>query len=349
MEQKMVSYANKINTLDFSGFKSTDLDLFMAFCFKIKDQGCREIEIPYSQLMKLADYRHATIDEIHEYLKKPFHKKIFSLSFAVDTEDEYSGWVLFSYYSANKKKKLLTLRVSPDAEKFFNKVLGNFTMFDLAVYGSLKSRYSKLLYQHLCQYRNPKTRSGFWEIPVEDGKSENAPLGIKSLLNIPSSYTNNRIIDKIISPAIKELAPYMTINVTSKRGKGKGRPVVGYRFDFQEIEKKVITINNEDDEKDIERIRKVSGLSASSVRTILNEAEKVDMSLEQVLRLIENVKNTENIKSVGATVVYCIKNGIDGVQSSRKQNKYQNQRQYSSDELNSIERKLIEQSRIKGK
>ena len=115
-------------------------------------------------------------------------------------------------------------------------------------------------------------------------------------------------MDDIINPSIQELSPYMRITVKPKRGNGKGRPLIGYRFDFKEYRKRIVLSENA---MDIENICNATGLSSKSIKTILQQAEKYGLTTEEAIELIQDVKKAKHIKNIGAYTVYLIQNKLD--------------------------------------
>ena len=89
-------------------------------------------------------------------------------------------------------KKILTIKTNPEFAYILNDLTKNFTRFELREYVALDGKYSKMIYQHLRQYR----KTGWWNITVEDIRRE---------LAIPDSYANKYIMDKVIKPSIEVL------------------------------------------------------------------------------------------------------------------------------------------------
>ena len=304
-QNKIVKYDAQINYLDFEGFKGYDMDLFMAICFKIGNKGTNRIELQYSDLLQLSRYRHVSIDEFHKMLKTPFRQKIFGLNFGLDSDELYEGWVLFDYYSANKKKQILTLEVSHKAEKFFNNVMKNFTLLDLTIYSRLQRKYSKFLYQHLCQFRDRKG-SGWWIVSLDD---------LKFFLKTPEHYTNTEIKKEVLNPSVKELSPYMKISYETIKEKGKVR---AYKFTFEEskkikIPKKTIVSENQsevvlksieeqhqeaiDEDLLMQKIKSVCGeLSTRDCIAIIDDMAKHGRSEEETLKIVDFSKN-QNVEN----------------------------------------------------
>ena len=350
-QSKLVKYDNKINNLDFEGFKGNDMNLFMAICFSIGNRGTSRIELKYNEIMKLSRYRHISLDEFHETLKKPFRQKLFSLSFGIDTDDEYEGWVLFDHYSANKKKQILTLEVSTKAEKFFNNVIKNFTLFDLSIYGGLQRKYSKFLYQHLCQFRD-KTGRGWWQVSIDE---------LKHLLNTPTHYTNTEIKKEVINPSIEELKPFIAITCDTIKERGKVR---AYKFTFQEVRQNYIepkaivtedkteviskTIEEQhqsaiDEDIIINNLKKACNkLTTRDCLAIIDDMQKYSRSETDVYKIVEYSIN-QNTDNLVGYIRNLLKKGISNKIKNVKKSSFhfENERDYNSDDLKELEKKLV--------
>ena len=56
---------------------------------------------------------------------------------------------------------------------------------------------------------------------------------LHELLDIPKSYNQGTIDQRVFSPIKKELTPlFRGLTIKKKYGKGRGKPVVGYQFSF---------------------------------------------------------------------------------------------------------------------
>lgn len=356
-KNEVVQYDNALNTLDFSGFKASELDLFMVMCLSISEKGKARIEIPYRTIMNNTFWGKKSVSEFHEYLKKEYKSKIFSLNFLIDvSEDEYQGYILFDWFSANRKKQILTLEVSNSCERFFNNISKNFTMLDLAIYGKMQSKYSKLLYQHLCQFRDKKGK-GWWQVSVSD---------FRKLFDVPEAYLNKRIMGDIINPSIKELSSYMDIKCEVLRGEGKGRPVCAYKFIFSEIKQKLVEDkknvvktkngteilietmeekhqNAIDEDKIICNLRKIcKKLSVRDCLSIIDDMNKYERSETDVYKIVEYSTN-QNTDNLVGYIRNLLKKGISNKIKNVKKSSFhfENERDYNSDDLKDLEEKLL--------
>lgn len=320
-DEQIVIYDNRIN-VSLQGLTKKDYDVFMTCAYKLKDRKNDLIKISYAELMSTANLKHYTIDEIHKYLKESENITAVRVYYE-DTEGNIEKAPIFKRFSANKQKRELSLKVNDEFMNLFSELTKSFTTLDLVIYTGLKSKHSKILYQNLCQFRNPKTRSGFWSIPLEDDYSENQPQGFKNIFDISDNFKQKYFVRDIINPAIQELSPFMQITCETLL---KGRKAVGYRFDFKEVKRKLIedkksNVRTLTEQEKVEYEKMIDGaeqlemfteLDIDTVNEILNKFEKFKISevqaifetmqkenknqqnLEKVLDLLQKQKNVKN-------------------------------------------------------
>jgi len=131
-------------------------------------------------------------------------------------------FVAFTKYSIIRDKQLVIISVNPEFKGLFNQ-LKNWTRFNLEQFTNLDSTYSKTMFRLLKQYRT-------------QGWAEFSKETFFDLLDIPKSYWNSPSnIDKfILKPIKEELTPlFKGLTIRKKYGKGRGKPVIGYRFTWK--------------------------------------------------------------------------------------------------------------------
>lgn len=218
---EVVKYDNIINHLSFKNFTENDFNLFMCLCSRLRDLGDEEQIYEYNYLMDMIGWdKSQRIDLFHDEIKR-MTDKIRQIGGVVDvTPDEFVCFNLFDTFRGNKQKRHLTVSVNPKFKFVLNDLTKNFTRFELSEYVSLNGRYSKLLYQHLKQYR----KTGWWQVSVDDIRRE---------LSIPESMVSRNIMQKVIKPSIeviKSCKGFSELNVEVLLSSRRGRAVEGYKF-----------------------------------------------------------------------------------------------------------------------
>lgn len=350
-DEQLVIYDNRIN-VSLQGLKARDYDTFMLCAYKLKDRKNEQIEISYTDLINASQSKHYTINELHEYLKNG--ENITSVRVCYEDKDgNIEKAPIFKRFSANKQRKVLTLKVNDEFIDLFSELTHNFTTLDLVRYTGLKSKYSKIMYQNLCQYRNKKTKSGFWSIPLEDSFSDTQPVGFKTIFDVPQAYLTKRILDKIIKPAINELKPYMQIDCTTIL---KGRKTIGYRFDFKEIEQKVIEKKPEpkvsDDQPSTDTgdimdkildIIDASNLSLGVKSAVACAKKAIELNRDiEYINDVVNITKSQSCDNAGGKLMSLIVHGYDKPKSTNKTKFIE--RNTDKQELNELEKLILQRN-----
>ena len=220
---EVVKYNNYMNELSFRDFSDYDLNFLMVICAKMKDLGEETQHFEYDTLMELLEWdKTKSIDVFHKDLKR-MSEKLRHVGATIDIDpDVFTAFNLFSDFEGDKRKRELTVRLNPRFKYILNDLTKNFTRFELAEYVHLDGKYSKLLYQHLKQYR----KTGWWQISVDDLRRE---------LSIPDSMDTKRIVNKVLAPSvelIKTCKGFGELEIEVIRSPRRGRKVEGYKFSW---------------------------------------------------------------------------------------------------------------------
>ncbi|MDU1912644.1 replication initiation protein [Fusobacterium sp.] len=191
----VVKYGNEMNNVTFGGFKEKELDLFFSICFKAKEQGVREIKIPFDEIKLLSNYVNRNLDRFIKDLETTYDKML-KLNIKIrHSELSFSKFNLFNKYSVNVENRIISIKVSDEFEHLLNNLIGNYTKFDLIEFVNLKSVYSKNMFKLLKQ----------WDVLGEKNyELEN----LKMLLGVPKNYSSTNFNERVIKPILKELPQY---------------------------------------------------------------------------------------------------------------------------------------------
>lgn len=218
MSNEVVRYDNRFNdSIMIKGLDSVDWNLTMGIISKLKDKGTDKVSISFNELKRLSNI--LTKDDERVF------KQIDALTDAlqdIKVRDKSSGNIekgtIFPTISIDKETRILTVRVNSDFAYLFNE-LTSYTKFELQEFTKLKSKYAKACYRMLKQYKT----TGWWEVSKDD---------FISLLEIPKTYTNTNINQRVLKPIREELSPLFedfTIS-TITDNKKRGHPIIKYKF-----------------------------------------------------------------------------------------------------------------------
>ncbi len=192
-EKEVVRYNNDLNTKTYlKNFNAVELNFFMAICSKLKAQGTSEIKFTFNELKKKIQYdtSHNTDNFINKL--RSTNKKILNSICEIETKDYIDQFVLFPTFRISKKAGTLTVKINQDYAYLLNDFT-NFTEFGLANFIKLSSKYIKLLYKELMQFKS----TGKLYLTMEDFRKK---------LDIPDSYSFSKIRDRILVPSFKDFS-----------------------------------------------------------------------------------------------------------------------------------------------
>ena len=192
-EKEVVRYNNDLNTKTYlKNFNAVELNFFMAICSKLKAQGTSEIKFTFSELKKKIQYdtSHNTDNFINKL--RSTNRKILNSICEIETKDYIEQFVLFPTFSISRKNGTLTVKINQDYAYLLNDFT-NFTEFGLANFIKLSSKYIKLLYKELMQFKS----TGKLYLTMEDFRKK---------LDIPDSYSFSKIRDRILVPSFKDFS-----------------------------------------------------------------------------------------------------------------------------------------------
>lgn len=277
----IVKYNNDLNSLSFGKFKEKELDLFFSLCFKAKEQGTNLIKIDFVELRSLSSYQNRSLKRFVADLENTY-TKMLSLNMVIKhSELSFTKFNLFNEYTVNVEEKNITIQVNERFKNFLNKLLKNYTKFELENLVTLKSSYSKNMFRLLKQ----------WEGQEKELKQKEFSLDeLRNLLDIPIKYDASKINDKILKPIKKELSKFLhNLEITPIK---KGRTIIAYKFTW--IKSKVIQDieYKEDNIKEIE----ISSNTSKRIKEICNHNRFIKEVLddeENLIQLIEKFVGKE--------------------------------------------------------
>ena len=194
-DKEVVRYNNDLNNKTYlKNFNALELNFFMAICSKLKTQGTDEVIFSFSELKKKIQYDREITRNTDNFISKlrSTNRKILNSICEIETKDYIDQFVLFPTFRISKKTGTLTVRINQDYAYLLND-FSNFTEFGLANFIKLSSKYVKLLYRELMQFRS----TGKLYLTMEDFRKK---------LDIPNSYSFSKIKNRILVPSIQDFS-----------------------------------------------------------------------------------------------------------------------------------------------
>lgn len=345
-DKEVVRYNNDLNNKTYlKNFNALELNFFMAICSKLKTQGTDEVIFSFKELKKKIQYDRETTRNTDNFISKlrSTNRKILNSICEIETKDYIDQFVLFPTFRISKKTGTLTVRINQDYAYLLND-FSNFTEFGLANFIKLSSKYVKLLYKELMQFRS----TGKLYLTMEDFRKK---------LDIPNSYSFSKIKDRILVPSIQDFSfifkkfkivviynneDEVEINENTEEKRGDKRKVTNINFYFvlgtkediievpvsKEILKDKLEANTEEeiDIKEEERLFNLDSIKCGLDMQISITEEEIETEKSKIERYKQYIKQTREagaIDSVDEVInrdiishyEFCIKEALEKIRS----------------------------------
>ena len=345
-DKEVVRYNNDLNNKTYlKNFNALELNFFMAICSKLKTQGTDEVIFTFNELKKKIQYDRETTRNTDNFISKlrSTNRKILNSICEIETKDYIDQFVLFPTFRISKKTGTLTVRINQDYAYLLND-FSNFTEFGLANFIKLSSKYVKLLYKELMQFRS----TGKLYLTMEDFRKK---------LDIPNSYSFSKIKDRILVPSIQDFSfifkkfkivviynneDEVEINENTEEKRGDKRKVTNINFYFvlgtkediievpvsKEILKDKLEANAEEeiDIKEEERLFNLDSIKCGLDMQISITEEEIETEKSKIERYKQYIKQTKNANAIDSVdevinrdiishYEFCIKEALEKIRS----------------------------------
>ena len=248
--KNIVRYHNDFNKIKLPSFSSQEQNMLMGIICKVKEHSTNEnIKFTPSELLEFStdNLTNKALGDMLFVLRDKFFKADFTILIKDEerhlvgrkTINLFEEFILWYYEEDANYDNLLSveLKLNSQFRYLIEELTANFTRFELEEFMSLSGKYTKTLYRLLKQFRN----SG--EVTIYKNNFQE----FCDFMGIPSNYTQSKIDEKILNPAIKELSAEQNLftnekqtifkNLTYKKikdpkGRGRGGKVIGIEFYF---------------------------------------------------------------------------------------------------------------------
>lgn len=232
MANEVVKYKNEMNLVQMNTLSAVEMDLFFAICARMRNKGTMLVRFEFDELRILSEYKPTSTKRFADDVQKTLDK-LTKLTYKENKDGIRKGFVLFPDYEVNEVHGYAEVGINKSMVGILNELERHFTRFELAEFAGIRSIYAKSLYRLLKQFRIP----GYYIVTIED---------FRYLMDIPEHYKQGNIDQRVINPALKELAPlyeYLDINKRKKAGRGRGGIVTHLEFHFKEKEELIVPLD----------------------------------------------------------------------------------------------------------
>jgi plasmid replication initiation protein len=244
-----VIYDNDMNTVHFDTLTAKQMDIFFALCYKLQDQGGRQVQISFNEVKKLSDWDMTQSNEKFVAMVNDMVDKVMKLQITrretAHTKQYTDRFTIFPTSRVDLETKTITLRVNNDLVTLFNLMFESFTTFMLEDLNSISTTYGKELFRQLKQFRMQGKRY----LTIEE---------LQDCLSLPKSYVKHkaeikrRVLTTKTCSQLRKVLPGFRYRTT--RNKRKNNAITGFWF-FWTPEHRY-----EDNDKANKRFRKEYGL-----------------------------------------------------------------------------------------
>lgn len=300
MANEIVKHHSELNTIPLRSFTAVEMNLFFSIVSRMRDKNNQVVRFTFPQLKELSNYKATANKNFLNDLRSTY-TKLIRLNFGRTSKSglRFEAFVMFTDFDINgdAEEPYVDIKLHEKALPLLNE-LDSWVRYSLQQFNQLQSSYSKTMFRLLKQFRT----TGYAYFTKED---------LHELLDIPKSYNQGTIDQRVFSPIRKELTPlFRGLTIKKKYGKGRGKPVVGYQFSFkaeaknaddfskggqEDLRKKIFNIEHNgelsQEEKWIAK-DKVLGLKLGTHEADFNkQSEKEALSDEQKSDLLEKLQH----------------------------------------------------------
>ena len=157
---------NSFIDLPFHGLSGIQIDIVLGILFMVHENGVNEMEIPYFELNKnTGSQKNLTLKDFEENINKIFNFFRENILYYSGPEGNFK-MVLFPTLKSSADKRSASVFVNQQYLYLVNHYIQGYTKLELEESNSLKSVYSKQIYQKLRKFR----RTGEWYVSQESFK-----------------------------------------------------------------------------------------------------------------------------------------------------------------------------------
>lgn len=292
MSNELVIYEPELNTIPLRNFTPVEMNLFFSIISRVREKNAQVVRFSFEQLKDLSAYKMTATKAFVKDLEKTYDK-LMDLRFSNRSKSglRIQKFVMFTKFEINAETEnpYVEVQVHEMAIPLLND-LERWVRYSLAEFRNINSGYAKTVFRLLKQFRT----TGYAEFSKED---------FIELLDIPKSYGQNDINKRVLKPIKEELTPlFKGLTIRKKYGKGRGKPVVGYKFAWKSEQKDAndfsrgeywdtkikldnIKHNNElTDEEKWNAIDRVKGLSLGTTKELEQQQKSEEKTREELLR-----------------------------------------------------------------
>lgn len=324
-KKELLKFHNDLNKIRFLNFNLYDYKIFFVVCLRILEKGENLIEINFSELkevLKLTKTKTVT-DEYLENIVLETAKKLSKIDFNIENRFFKGFSTLFTdFYIPKTGEKKLFVKINEKTKYILNDLVRNFTLSNLEILNSLRSKYPYRLYLLLKQFENIEDKNKI----EKDGKKycwRNFEIeNFKELMDIPKSYRMRDIDRQVLEASQEQLKPYFEdIFITKVKKLRKVTNIIFY-FIFKKDDFTLAVNKNISPLEEYFNLTFVTVKYTNAIKSKLEELLEKN-SLAYVKKWLEDnwtyISNNKSIKDKAAYFSNLITSGTSVITKERKE------------------------------
>lgn len=227
----VVKWDNAMNGINLASLSAVELNLFTAICAQVVERESDEIHLSYSALRELMQYSSRNRKRFARMVVKATARiRQFSVSYQRGTK--VGAGQLFYNIEADTLTGDVTVAVNRNVLGVLNDLTNNFTLFLQPDWVKLDSKYAKLAYLLVMQWR---TTGRNIDLSVAE---------FRERLGVTPALSTRDVTRQVIRPIEEQLNGNHLIENFKITPIEQGRKYVGYRLSFDPL-KRLTTTNRQ--------------------------------------------------------------------------------------------------------
>lgn len=223
LSNELVKYQPELNTIPLRKFSPVEMNLFFSIVSRMRDKGEQTVRFSFDELKDLSNYKPTANKRFIDDIQRTY-EHLMSLHFGSRSKSGLNRemFIMFGEFNivGEATEPYVDIAIYKKAIPLLNH-LESWVRYALTEFRDLKSSYAKTMFRLLKGYRTT-------------GYAYFSKIDFNELLDVPKSYKEFHINQRILAPIKEELAPlFRGLTIRKKYGKGRGKPVIGYGFSWK--------------------------------------------------------------------------------------------------------------------
>ena len=119
MANEVVKFNNDMNTVALRKFNSTEINLLMSICSRVRDQDLKYVEFDFNYLKTLIKYPYNDINSFVNTLDSAYNK-LLKCNIRIGNDIKWTRFVLFTKYTIDVENQTVTIGVNEEFKYVLN-------------------------------------------------------------------------------------------------------------------------------------------------------------------------------------------------------------------------------------